>query len=220
MGVWSEENSRDAIFDAIERRETFATSGPRITPRFFGGWGFGLELCDDPGLVAAGYAGGVSMGGVLTPAEQSGLAPTFVASVARDPGTPEHPGGRLDRLQIIKVWYGEEGGFHEEVHDVAGRLASIESREPASVDLETCQPEGRGYDQLCGVWSDPAFDPDRAAAYYVRVVENPSCRWSWRACLAIPEAERPAGCSDPAIPRVIQERAWTSPIWFEPASAS
>ena len=142
---------------------------------------------------------------------------SFVASVARDPGTRERPGGLLDRLQIIKVWHGEDGRFHQEVHELDGRLAGLESREPAKVDLATCEPEGWGYDQLCGVWTDPDFDPTRAAAYYVRAVESPSCRWSWRACLEIPQPERPAGCVDPDVPRVIQERAWTSPIWYEPS---
>ncbi len=220
MGIWSEQNTRDSIFDAIKRRETFATSGPRLTPRFFGGWDLPENLCASSDLIRTGYERGVPMGDRLKSPDQSGLAPTFVASVARDPGTPEHPGHLLDRLQIIKVWHGADGQFHQEVHDLAGRLGGTESREPASVDLSTCSPQGIGYDQLCAVWTDPTFDPERAAAYYVRAVENPSCRWSWRTCLSIPEADRPEGCSDPAIPRVIQERAWTSPIWFEPPASS
>ncbi|MCP4904627.1 MAG: DUF3604 domain-containing protein [bacterium] len=220
IGVWSEENTRDSIFDAIQRRETFATSGTRMTPRFFGGWDLPEDLCERGDLVRAGYEMGVPMGELLKSPDQSGLAPTFAASVARDPGTPEHPGGLLDRLQIIKVWHGQDGQFHQSVHDLAGRLAGTESREPASVDLSSCRPQGAGHDQLCAVWTDPAFDAERAAAYYVRAVENPSCRWSWRSCLEIPDGERPVGCSDPEIPRVIQERVWTSPIWFEPAQAS
>lgn len=220
MGVWSEENSRDSLFDAIKRRETFSTSGPRITPRFFGGWNYAGDLCGRGDLVSEGYKGGVPMGGVLEAAMQSGLAPTFVASVARDPGTRAHPGGLLDRLQIIKVWHGEDGRFHQEIFELAGRLAGNESRNPASVDIDTCEPGGTGHDQLCAVWTDPAFDAEQAAAYYVRVVENPSCRWSWRTCLEIAPSERPEGCTDPDIPRVIQERAWTSPIWYEPVRKS
>ena len=216
MGVWSEENSRDSLFDAIKRRETFSTSGPRITPRLFGGWELDADLCNRSDLVANGYASGVPMGAVLNDAGQSGRAPSFVASVARDPGTPEHPGGLLDRLQIIKVWHGKDGQFHQEVHEIGGRLAENESREPASVDLDTCTPQGPGHDELCAVWTDPAFDSEQPAAYYVRAVENPSCRWSWRTCLTLPENERPEACNDPEIPRVIQERAWTSPIWYEP----
>jgi len=220
IGVWSEENTRDSIFDAIQRRETFATSGPRLTPRFFGGWSFPEDLCTQPDMPKAAYEAGVPMGDLLKSPVQSGLAPTFVASVARDPGTPEHPGGLLDRLQIIKVWHGEDGQFHQEVHDLAGRLGGAESREPASVDLETCEPRGTGHDQLCAMWTDPAFDPAQAVAYYVRAIENPSCRWNWRTCLEIPETDRPLGCTDPSIPRVIQERAWTSPIWFEPEEST
>jgi hypothetical protein len=220
MGAWAEENSRDSLFDAIQRRETFATSGPRLTPRFFGGWGYEGDLCSRSDLARAGYEGGVAMGSVLDPPTQSGLAPTFVASVARDPGTADHPGGLLDRLQIIKVWHGEDGQFHQEVHDVAGRLGGESSSEAASVDLATCEPRGVGHDQLCSVWTDPNFDADKAAAYYVRAVENPSCRWSWRTCLELPESGRPEACRDPDIPRTIQERVWTSPIWYSPTPES
>jgi len=222
VGVWAEENSRDALFDAMKRRESFATSGPRITPRFFGGWSLDPDLCGDPALVARADRDGVAMGGLLAPARRSGDVPSFVAHVARDPGVQGRPGGLLERLQIVKVWYGEDGAFHQAVHDVAGRDAAsppdVMSREPASVDLDTCTPKGPGHDELCAVWTDPSFDPSRTAAYYVRAVENPSCRWSWRTCLSLPEAERPAGCDDPAIPRIIQERAWTSPIWYEPSA--
>jgi len=220
VGVWAEENSRDSLFDSMVRRETFATSGPRIEPRFFGGWNLPEDLCGRRDLVSTGYAEGVPMGSILPAAGRSGGAPTFVAQVARDPGVPEHPGGQLDRLQIVKVWYGEDGHFHQAVHDVAGRrsAAAGASREAPSVDLDTCEPRGAGYDALCAVWTDPDFDASRSAAYYVRAVENPSCRWSWQTCLSLPETERPAACSDPRIPREIQERAWTSPIWYEPTT--
>ena len=216
MGAWAEENTRASIFDAITRRETFATSGPRIRPRFFAAWELPEGLCESRELVSRGYASGVPMGGVLPPAPADTNAPTFVASVLRDAGVPAHPGGLLDRLQIIKVWHGEDGQFHQAVHDIDGRLAGAAPREAPSVDLATCQPRGAGADSLCAVWTDPDFDSARAAAYYVRAVENPSCRWSWRQCLAFPEAERPASCSDPEIPKSIQERVWTSPIWYEP----
>lgn len=220
VGVWAEENGRDALFDGMVRRETFATSGPRIEPRFFAGWDLPADLCSRSDLVATGYAQGVPMGSVMPEARQSGIAPTFVAHVARDAGVAGHPGGRLDRLQIVKVWYGEDGLFHQAVHDVAGRLADSAgtSREAPDVDLASCEPRGPGYDTLCAVWTDSDFDAMRDAAYYVRAVENPSCRWSWQTCLALPEEQRPAACSDPAIPKIIQERAWTSPIWYEPAT--
>ncbi|MFK7898955.1 MAG: DUF3604 domain-containing protein [Myxococcota bacterium] len=226
MGVWSEENSRSSLFDAIKRRETFATSGPRLAPRFFAGWDLPDDLCEGPNFVATGYAEGVPMGSVLESPAQSGRAPKFAASVARDVGVPGHPGGLLDRLQIIKVWHGEDGEFHQEVHDIAGRKAPTATANgapapasaPASVDLDTCEPQGSGHGELCAVWTDPHFDPTRAAAYYVRAVENPSCRWSWRECLALPaDAPRPSACDDPGVPKTIQERAWTSPIWIEPA---
>jgi hypothetical protein len=213
MGAWAEENRRDALFDSMQRRETFATSGPRIAPRFFGGWGLPEGMCEAGDLAREGYARGVPMGGEL-PSDASGAAgPTFVASVMRDPGIPAHPGNPLQRLQIVKVWVGDDGRFHQAVHDVAGGPSP-----EADVDLDTCTPRGPGHDTLCGVWQDPDFDAAKSAAWYVRVVENPSCRWSWRECLALSPDARPSTCDDPEIPRTIQERAWTSPIWYSPAA--
>jgi hypothetical protein len=151
------------------------------------------------------------MGGVLRVTKPGGTSPIFVASALRDPGTDTHPGGLLERIQIVKVWVDEEERIHQEIHDVAGTDATA-----SGVDLDTCSPHGVGHDSLCGVWQDPRFDPARGAAYYARVVENPSCRWSWWECIRLPELERPMACSDPSIPRVIQERAWTSPIWYSP----
>jgi hypothetical protein len=220
MGVWAEENTRDALFDGIQRRETFATSGPRLSPRFFAGWDLPEDLCTRGDLVEQGYQQGVPMGGVLTSNGDPAQSPVFVASVTRDPGAAGHPGGLLDRLQIVKVWYGEDGGFHQEVHEIAGRVAQDPEAARASVDLATCQPRGSGHDALCGRWQDPSYDASRTAVYYVRAVENPSCRWSWRECLRLSEAERPSTCEDPAIPKLIQERVWTSPIWVEPSASS
>jgi hypothetical protein len=209
MGVWSEENSRDAIFEAIQRRETFATSGPRISPRFFGGWSLAEDLCERPDLVERGYRDAVAMGGVLSASAEAGRSPVFVASALRDPGTTAHGGGLLQRLQIVKVWADDEERFHQEVHELAGSGEST-----ASVDLDTCRPTGPGHDSLCGVWRDPDFDSARSAAYYVRVIENPSCRWTAWECSRLPPDQRPQACEDASIPRVIQERAWTSPIWY------
>ena len=218
MGVWAEENSRASLFEAMRRRETFATSGPRIRPRFFAAWeGLEPELCDAGEAAVVGYERGVPMGGVLPTAPSPGARPTFFASALRDPGSEGRPGGRLDRLQVIKVWYDDEGRFHQAVHDVAGRVADGEERLP-EVDLATCEPEDRGADALCAVWTDTDFDPGRRAAYYLRVVETPSCRWSWWECLSLGEAERPEACRDPAVPRTIQERAWSSPIWIDPVT--
>ncbi len=216
-GVWAEENSRDALFDAMKRRETFGTSGPRITARFFGGWDYPADLCGDPELVAKGYAGGVPMGGDLPARPRDDAAPIFVVSAMRDVGIPEHPGGLLQRAQVVKGWMDEEDDFHQRVIDVAG------GANDAYVDEATCQPRGTGHNDLCTVWTDPDFDPEQNAVYYVRVLENPSCRWSARQCLeeaVDPEAKgRSGGCDDPATPTTIQERLWTSPIWYDAPSA-
>jgi hypothetical protein len=215
MGVWAEENTRDALFDAMQRRETFATSGPRITARLFGGWDYSDALCEASDIVARGYAAGVPMGGELPARPAGSVAPVFVASAMRDPGIPGAPGNLLQRLQIIKGWVDEVGRFHQVVHDVAGEASG-----GADVDLETCTPRGPGADALCSVWRDPDFDPAQAAVYYARIVENPSCRWHTRLCLAYAPERRPPGCDAEILPRLIQERAWTSPIWFTPAGTA
>ncbi len=208
-GVWAEENTRDSIFDALKRRETFATSGPRIVPRFFGSWDMPEDICEDPALASTAYGSGVPMGSVLPGAPDTGNAPEFVVAAQADPGIPGEPGGLLQRLQIIKGWVGEDGAFHQEVHDIAG-----DPDNGADVDPASCAPRGPGATALCGTWRDPAFDAGKDAIYYARVVENPSCRWSARLCLSLPEDERPDGCSSDQLPGTIQERAWTSPIWY------
>jgi hypothetical protein len=209
IGVWSEQNTRTSLFDSIRRKEVFGTSGPRIKPRFFGGWSYDPELCNDPALVARAYATGVSMGGDL-PA-RSGEKPVFVAFAQSDPGTPELPGVPLQRLQIIKGWYDEEGRHHQRVIDIAGNPDN-----GASVDPATCQPRGEGHAQICAVWADDAFDPEQRAVYYMRAVENPSCRYNGWQCLTMAADRRPADCDNPSVPKVLQERAWTSPIWYTP----
>jgi hypothetical protein len=211
VGVWAEENSRSAIFEALRRKETFATSGPRLSVRVFGGWDLPSDLCGNPDLVVAGYERGVPMGGTLANRLEGGGAPAFAISALRDPGTAEHPGTRLQRVQIIKGWIAA-GEAHQRIYDVAGSPDN-----GASVDLSTCAALGNGADELCTVWMDPDFDASQPAFYYVRVLENPSCRWNTWLCNGLPAAERPASCDDPAAPRTIQERAWTSPIWYDPA---
>lgn len=209
MGVWSVENSRDALFEAMRRREVYGTSGPRIALRFFGGWDYPADLCDRADLVDVGYASGVPMGGELSGSD--GAAPTFVVSALADAGTTERPGAPLQRLQVIKGWLDAEGALQERVLDVAGDAGN-----GADVDLSTCEPRGAGASSLCAVWTDPEFDPELRAFYYVRVVENPTCRWSWWTCKDLPEGDRPENCDDPTVPRTIQERAWSSPIWYTP----
>jgi hypothetical protein len=211
-GLWAEENTRDALFDAMKRREAFATSGTRIAPRFFGGWNLSEDLCSQPDFVARAYAEGVPMGADLPESSTAAAAPTFVAAAMQDPGTPENPGVALQRIQIVKGWVGEEGAYHQAVYDVAG-----DRDNGADVDLATCNPRGAGARSLCTVWSDPDFDASTSAVYYARVLENPSCRWSTVDCLALPESERPNGCDDPRVRKTVQERAWTSPIWYEPS---
>jgi hypothetical protein len=215
MGVWAEDNSRDALFDAMKRRETFATSGPRIQPRLFAGWDLPADLCSRHDFVAGADAAGVPMGALLPARPKTAAAPVFAAAALRDPGTASDPGTPLQRIQIIKAWSDADGTFHEAVHDIAGEPDST-----ASVDPDTCESQGPGADSLCSIWTDPDFDPQRAAVYYVRVLENPSCRWNGHQCAALPESARPADCDAPSVPKTLQERAWTSPIWYEPAEAS
>ena len=209
--VWAEENSREAVFQALRRRETYGTSGPRITVRFFGGWWYGDDLCDGDGFAGRGYAGGVPMGGELPARPADAAGPRFAVHALRDAGTAERPGGLLQVAQVVKVTTDAEGNVHQRVFDVAG---SVDSE--ADVDLATCEPRGPGADALCSVWSDPEFDAGAAAVYYARVVENPSCRWHHRECLGLSGDDRPASCDDPAFPTTIRERAWTSPIWYAP----
>ncbi|MCY4428304.1 MAG: DUF3604 domain-containing protein [Halieaceae bacterium] len=216
--LWAEENTRDALFSAMRRREAYGTSGTRPVLRFFGGWDYAAELCESPEMVAAGYAGGVPMGGDL-PAKPESVegGPKFVVSAVQDPGSPNQPGNPLQRIQIIKGWYAG-GELREQVLDVAG------GPNDASVDLSTCEQSGSGSQDLCAVWQDTKFDPQAHAFYYARTLENPSCRWSQHICIASgvscdnPETLKTgleACCSAEHQP-LQQERAWSSPIWYTP----
>jgi len=217
--LWAEENTRDALFAAMQRREAYGTSGTRPVVRFFGGWQYAPELCAAGDLAKRGYAGGVPMGGDLPPRPAGAGAPRIVFSALQDPGSAGSEGAPLQRLQIIKGWVAD-GATHERVFDVAG------GPNDASVDLLSCERSGSGAASLCSVWTDPEFDPAVPAFYYGRVLENPSCRWSQYVCneagvrcddpASIPDAL--AGCCAAEHRPIIQERAWTSPIWYTPAA--
>jgi hypothetical protein len=218
----------------MRRREAYGTSGPRLIARFFGGWDYGDDLCGDDRFAQRGYAGGVPMGGDLPPAPPpapgsadpgaatpgSAAVPRFAVWALRDAGTPGHPGAALQRVQIVKLWL-EDGAKRERVYDVAGDAGN-----GAGVDPATCERTGPGFDSLCAVWRDPDFDPNARALYYARAIENPSCRWNRYVCIAhAVDCRRPdtvpaelAPCCDPSVPQTVQERAWTSPIWYTPAA--
>ncbi|MFT7266094.1 MAG: hypothetical protein ACI9A2_004183 [Halioglobus sp.] len=207
-GVYAAENSRTALFEAMQNRETFGTSGPRISPRLFAGWSLPEEICEQPDWVALAYDTGVPMGGDLPALPTQRNAPVFVASATQDPRDGSMP---LQRIQIVKGWVDPQGKTHQAIYEVAG-----DSDNGASVDPLTCEVAGSGFAQLCATWIDPDFDPENGAVYYARTLENPSCRWSQHDCISLPLEDRPASCSDPQLPKVIQERAWTSPIWYQP----
>jgi Protein of unknown function (DUF3604) len=208
-GIYAHENSRSALFEAMQRRETFGTSGPRIEPRLFAGWKLNEDICQSANYLADAYRDGVPMGSYLPATTADAQTnPVFVASATRD---PRDGGNLLQRIQIIKGWIDREGRTHQAVFDIAGAAAG-----EASVDPNTCAVSGKGFSQLCAAWQDPQFDPNVAAVYYARVLENPSCRWSHYDCLTLPESARPPSCSDPDLPWQVQERAWTSPIWYRP----
>jgi hypothetical protein len=213
-GVWALENSRDAVFEALRRRETYGTSGPRIRVRFFGGWDLPGDMCEQEDFPETGYRTGVPMGGDLPPWPGGGAALRIFVCAERDPGTQGRAGTPLQRIQIIKGWLEGDG------QAFAGRLKVFEvagSRENgAGVDPESCESWGVDYERLCTVWTDPAFKPDERAYYYARVIENPTCRWSALECNRLSAEDRPASCSDGDPPRTIQERAWTSPVWYSP----
>ncbi|MFK7975454.1 MAG: DUF3604 domain-containing protein [Halioglobus sp.] len=215
VGVWAEQNARDSIFDSMRRREVFATSGPRMQVRFFGGWknfqaaDGGQAWCDRPDAIEAGYRAGVPMGDTLGDVPAGASAPFFAVQAQRDAGTAARPGGLLQRLQIIKMQALANGEFHQQVFDVAG------GANDATVDPASCAPKGNGADTLCAVWQDPDFDANQSAAYYVRVIENPSCRWTTWTCLGLQKEQRPAACADPGEAKLTQERAWSSPIWYD-----
>jgi len=217
-GVWAEENTRPAIFAALKRKETFATSGTRIRVRMFGGWNFGPQAMAGKDWVAQAYAHDTAMGGDLAASppktSKGGGAPRFAVQALKDP-----TGANLDRIQIVKVWLAGDG-FKEKVFDAAlsgGRKVDPKTGKAPpvgnTVDLKTgAYDNSIGARMLSVVWRDPQFDPKTPAVYYARVLEVPTPRWSTLTAIA---NHLPIPAKAPAT---IQERAWTSPIWYTPAS--
>ena len=193
-GVWAMENSRDAIFEAMLRREVFGTSGPRIVPRIFVGWDLPSDLCERPDLVEVGYAKGVPMGGDLSSPSSEGAKPMMVVTALADSG--DNATG-LDKLEVIKGWVDSEGKMHNQVIPVAGS-------------------DGNSHSSLCAVYQDVDFNVDDSVYYYLRAVEHPVKRWHLYDCMAMGE-DAPEVCSDGSYPDMVHEMAWSSPIWYSPA---
>jgi len=208
--VWATENTRKALFEAMERKEVYATTGPRMTVRLFGGWDFtDADLSGD--FVKAGYERGVPMGGDLTPA-QGKSAPTFVVAAMK-----EADGANLDRVQIVKGWVDAKGKTHEKVYDVAwsdDRKPDKKGKVPAvgnTVKVAKCSYKNSiGAKELIKVWTDPDFDAGQTAFYYVRVLEIPTPRWT---CY---DVKRYGAKLPKKAPMTTQERAYSSPIWYTP----
>jgi hypothetical protein len=209
--VWATENTREAIFDAMQRKETYATTGTRMTVRFFGGWDFTPEDATSRLPATAGYRKGVPMGGDL-PMAPDGKAPTFLVAALKDPLS-----GNLDRIQIVKGWLDASGVTREKVYDVAwsddrspdasGKLPPVGN----TVDVARATWANTiGDPELIAVWTDPDFDPALSAFYYAKVIEIPTPRWTAYEALRF-QIQMPA-----EVPMTTQERAYTSPIWYTP----
>jgi hypothetical protein len=211
--VWATENTREAIFDAMQRRETYATTGTRMLVRFFGGWDFEPSDAHNRLPAAIGYGKGVPMGGDLLEAPK-GKSPTFLVGALRDP-----IGANLDRIQVIKGWLDAKGEVHEKIYDVV--WGDAEKRKPGkdgklppvgnTVDVANATWTNTiGDPELITVWKDPEFDPNQRAFYYARVLEIPTPRWTAY------DAKRLGVKPLPGTTMELQERAYTSPIWYQP----
>lgn len=211
-GIWAHENTRTALFDAMERKETYATTGPRMTVRFFGGWDYKATDVFASNAVKIGYNKGVPMGGDLKKSSGN-KAPSFMVSAMKDPLS-----GNLDRVQIVKGWMDNKGKLHERVYDVAvsdHRKIDKDGRATKSVgntvDLKTATwSNSIGDSQLSTVWTDPHFNTNESAFYYVRVLEIPTPRWVLYDKVRL-------GAKVPKEAKLFaQERAYSSPIWYSP----
>jgi hypothetical protein len=211
--VWATENTREAIWDALNRREVYGTTGSRITVRFWGGWDFEASDAESRLPAEMGYTKGVPMGGDLNSAPD-GKVPTFLVAALKDPYS-----GNLDRIQIVKGWLDSSGKTHEKVYDVVWgdaerRSPDANGKIPAvgnTVDVGNATWTNTiGNPELITVWEDPEFDPELRAFYYARVIEIPTPRWTAY------DAKRYGITMDPEVPMTTQERAYTSPIWYTP----
>ncbi|HUS96496.1 MAG TPA: DUF3604 domain-containing protein, partial [Hyphomicrobiaceae bacterium] len=212
-GVWATENTREAIFDAMMRKETYATTGSRMLVRFFGGYNFTEEDTLSRLPANVGYAKGVPMGGNLSPAPDD-KAPTFLVAALKDPLS-----GNLDRIQIVKGWVDAEGQTQEKVYNAVwsgDRTLDGDGKLPLvgnTVDVaRAVWTNSIGASELIGVWEDPDFDPNQRAFYYARVIEIPTPRWTAY------EAMRFGVKMSENVPMITTERAYTSPIWYTPES--
>ena len=210
--VWAVDNTREALFAAMRRKEVYASTGPRMTVRFFGGWDYAAADAARPDLARVGYAKGVPMGGDLTEAPE-GKAPTFLIRAVKDPD-----GANLDRVQVIKGWRDEDGKLHERIYNVAlsdGRTEDSDGEVEAvgsTVDVrDASYTNSIGDPELAAVWTDPDFDRSELAFYYLRVLEIPTPRWTAYDAKFYGLKDLPDG-----IPMITQERAYTSPIWYTP----
>lgn len=211
--VWAQENTRHAIFDAMQRKETYATTGPRIKLRFFAGWQFNQDSANEADIATIGYEQGVPMGGALTGAPDASAAPRFLIDAQKDPRS-----ANLDRVQVIKGWVDNEGQPQEKIYNAAWsdqRVIDASGKLPAvgnTIDMKT----GRHTDSIGAasfrvVWADPDFDASRSAFYYVRVLQIPTARHSLLDALALGDA------LPESIEAIIQERAYSSPVWYNPS---
>ena len=212
-GVWATENTRKALWDAMKRREVYATTGPRILVRFFGGWEYTEEDAMSRLPALAGYTKGVPMGGEISN-PPAGKAPTFLIAALKDPLS-----GNLDRAQVIKGWVDSDGRTHEKVYNVvwgdadSRQLDAEGNLPPVGNTVNVAAATWRntiGDPELIAVWTDPDFDADQRAFYYLRVLEIPTPRWTAY------DAQRYQLELAPEIPMYLQERAYTSPIWYTP----
>jgi len=213
-GVWAEQNTRESIYAALRRKETYATSGARLKFRFFSGWQYPQDVFSRPDWIRLAYARGVPMGGDLPAKSDTAKAPRFIVWALKDPD-----GANLDRVQVIKVWL-QGGHYAENIFDVAyagnrlpdpktGKLPPVGN----TVDLKSATYTNTiGATELKAVWQDPEFDPKNPAVYYLRVLEIPTPRWS---TLNAVKARLPLPADQPAI---VQGRGWSSPIWYTPPS--